>query len=300
MEWLNYHHLLYFWTVVREGGVSRAAAKLRLAQPTVSAQLKVLEESLGAKLFDRQGRRLVLTDVGRLVYRYADEIFGIGRELLEALQGRRAAGRPLPLSVGVANAVPKLIVHRLLQPAMGGEQAVHLVCREDATDALLAELATHALDVVIADGPAPPGVRVKVYSHLLGESDTSFFAAGALAAKLRRRFPRSLNDAPLLLPTTQTALRRALEGWFEAEDLRPRIVGEFDDLALMKTFGQAGDAAFPAPTAIEPEVMRQYRVRAVGRVRAVRERYYAISAERRLKHPGVVAITNAARTEVFG
>jgi LysR family transcriptional regulator, transcriptional activator of nhaA len=266
----------------------------------VSAQLKVLEESLGSKLFDRQGRRLVLTDVGRLVYRYADEIFAVGRELIEALQGRRTAGRPLPLSVGVANAVPKLIVHRLLQPAMDGEPAIHLVCREDATDALLAELATHALDVVIADGPAPAGVRVKVYNHLLGESGTSFFAAGALATKLRRRFPRSLHDAPLLLPTAQTALRRALEGWFEAEDLRPRIVGEFDDLALMKTFGQAGDAAFPAPTAIEPEVMRQYRVRAVGRVKAVRERYYAISAERRLKHPGVVAITNAARTEVFG
>jgi LysR family transcriptional regulator, transcriptional activator of nhaA len=300
MEWLNYHHLLYFWTVVREGGVSRAAAKLRLAQPTVSTQLKLLEGSLGAKLFERQGRRLVLTDVGRLVYRYADEIFGIGRELLEALQGRRSAGRPLPLSVGVANAVPKLIVLRLLRPALSGEQPVHLVCREDATDALLAELATHALDVVIADGPAPPGVRVKVYSHLLGESDTSVFAAGALARKLRQRFPRSLNEAPILLPTTQTALRRALEGWFEAEDLRPRIVGEFDDLALMKTFGQAGHAAFPAPTAIAREVMRQYRVQAVGRVKAVRERYYAISAERRLKHPGVVAITTAARTDVFG
>ena len=300
MAWLNYHHLLYFWTVVREGSVSRAAEKLRLAQPTVSAQVRLLEEALGDRLFERHGRRLVLTDVGRLVYRYADEIFGIGRELIEALKGRGAEGRPLPLSVGVANAVPKLIVHRLLQPAVSGGQSVHLVCREDSTETLLGELATHALDVVIADVPAPPHVRVRVFNHLLGESDTSFFAAGALAARLRRGFPRSLDGAPMLLPTAHTALRRALEQWFDAENLHPRIVGEFDDLALMKTFGQAGDAAFPAPSAIEHEVVRQYRVRVLGCVSAVRERYYAISAERRLKHPGVLAITTAAKRDVFG
>jgi LysR family transcriptional activator of nhaA len=300
MEWLNYHHLLYFWTVVREGGVSRAAEKLQLAQPTVSAQVKLLEDTLGDKLFERQGRRLVLTDVGRLVYRYADEIFGIGRELLETLKGRPSGGRPLPLTVGVANAVPKLIVRRLLQPAMSAERAVHLVCREDSTETLLGELATHALDVVISDVPAPPHIRVKVFSHLLGESDTSFFAAGPLATKLRRRFPRSLNDAPVLLPTPHTALRRAIDQWLEAEDLHPRVVGEFDDSALMEAFGQAGHAAFPAPSATEQEVVRQYRVHAVGRVKAVRERYYAISAERRLKHPAVLAITTAAKTETFG
>ena len=300
MEWLNYHHLLYFWTVVREGGVSRAAEKLRLAQPTVSAQVKLLEDMVGDKLFERQGRRLVLTDVGRLVYRYADEIFGIGRELLETLKGRPSAGRPLSLTVGVANAVPKLVVQRLLQPAMSSEESIHLVCREDSTETLLGELATHALDVVIADVPAPPHVRVKVFNHLLGESGTSFFAAGALGTKLRRRFPRSLNDAPVLLPTPHTALRRAIDQWLEAEDLHPRVVGEFDDSALMKAFGQAGTAAFPAPSAIEEEVVRQYRVHLVGRVKAVRERYYAISAERRLKHPGVLAITAAAKTEVFG
>lgn len=299
MSWLNYHHLLYFWTVVREGGVSRAAAKLRLAQPTVSAQVKRLEDMVGDKLFERQGRRLVLTDVGRLVYRYADEIFGIGRELLETLQGRPSAGRPLPLTVGVANAVPKLIVHGLLQPAMSAALSIHLVCREDSTETLLGELATHALDVVIADVPAPPHVRVKVFSHVLGESDTTFFAAGPLATKLRRRFPHSLNDTPVLLPTPHTALRRAIDQWLEAEDLHPRVVGEFDDSALMKAFGQAGHAAFPAPSAIEREVVRQYRVHVVGRVKAVRERYYAISAERRLKHPGVLAITAAAKTQVF-
>jgi LysR family transcriptional activator of nhaA len=300
MEWLNYHHLLYFWTVVHEGGVSRAAEKLRLAQPTVSAQVKLLEDAIGDKLFERQGRRLVLTDVGRIVYRYADEIFGIGRELLETLKGRPASGRPLPLTVGVANAVPKLIVQRLLRPALAGEQPIHLVCREDSTATLLGELATHALDVVIADAPAPPHVRVKVFNHLLGESDTTFFAAGPLAARLRRRFPRSLNDAPLLLPTPHTALRRGIDEWLEAEDLHPRVVAEFDDPALMKAFGEAGTAAFPASSAVEREVVRQFRARPIGRVKSVRDRYYAISAERRLKHPGILAITTAARTDVFG
>jgi len=300
MDWINYHHLLYFWTVVREGGVSRAAAKLRLAQPTVSAQVRTLEAMIGEPLFERQGRRLVLTDVGRLVYRHADEIFGIGRELLEALNGRPASGRPLALTVGVANVVPKLVVHRLLAPALSGKIPVHLVCREDSTDTLLAELATHALDVVIADVPAPPHVRVRVFNHLLGESGTTFFAAGTLAGRLRRRFPRSLTDAPVLLPTRQTAIRRALDQWFDAEGLAPRVVAEFDDSALMKTFGEAGAAAFPGPTATERETVRQYRVRPIGRVPAVRERYYAITAERRLKHPGVLAITRAAKTETFG
>lgn len=300
MDWLNYHHLLYFWTVVREGGMSRAAEKLRLAQPTISAQVKLLEEMVGDKLFERQGRRLVLTDVGRLVYRYADEIFGIGRELLETLKGRPTAGRPLSLTVGVANAVPKLVVHRLLQPAIASDHAIRLLCREDGTEALLAELATHALDVVITDVPAPPHVRVKVFNHVLGESDTTFFATAPIAAKLRRRFPRSLQGAPMLLPTTHTALRRALDQWFETEEIRPQVIGEFDDSALMKAFGQGGAGVFPAPSAIEDEIMRQYRVQAVGRTKAVRERYFAITAERRLKHAGVLAITETARTLVFG
>lgn len=298
MEWLNYHHLLYFWTVVREGGVSRAAERLRLSQPTVSAQVKLLEEMLGQPLFERQGRRLALTETGRLVYRYADEIFSIGREMLETLKGR-APGRPMQLIVGVSNAVPKLIVRRLLQPALTGELQVHLVCREDSTDTLMTELATHALDVVISDVPPPTHVRVKVFGHLLGESDTTLFAAPPLAAKLRRRFPQSLNEAPVFLPATTTALRRGIDQWLESEDLRPRVVGEFDDSALMKAFGQAGTAVFPGPTVIAPEIVRQYRVQVVGRI-AVRERYYAISVERRLKHPVVLALTNTARADLFG
>jgi LysR family transcriptional activator of nhaA len=299
MDWLNYHHLLYFWTVVREGGVSRAAEKLSLAQPTVSAQIKLLEDVVGEPLFDRQGRRLVLTDVGRVVYRYADEIFGIGRELIETLRGRPRTGRLQPLTVGVANAVPKLIVHRLLQPAVSGSPAIHLTCREDRTETLLGELASHELDVVIADEPAPPHVRVKVFSHLLGESDTAFFAANPIAAKLKRRFPGSLNEKPILMPTPQTALRRALDQWLDAQDVHPIVVGEFDDSALMKAFGQQGTAVFPAPAAIAREITRQYKVQEVGRVAAVRERYYAISVERRVKHPGVLAITSAAKYDVF-
>ncbi len=298
MEWLNYHHLLYFWTVAREGGVSRAAERLRLSQPTISAQVRQLEESLGQRLFQRQGRTLVMTDVGRMVFRYADEIFGIGREMMETLRGR-PAGRPLQLAVGVANAVPKLIAYRLLQPAMTGADPVYVVCREDNAEQLTTLLATHVLDVVIADTPAPPQVRAKVFNHLLGESAIAFFAPAAEAARLRRRFPRSLTDAPLLVPTGNAALRRGLDDWFEKEGLRPHLVGEFEDSALLKVFGQGAGIAFPAPAAIAADICRLYGVREIGRTAAVRESYYAISAERRLKHPGVLAITSAARDELF-
>jgi LysR family transcriptional activator of nhaA len=298
MEWLNYHHLLYFWTVAREGGISKAAEKLRLSQPTISAQVRLLEDALGEPLFQRQGRTMVLTDVGRLVYRYADEIFGIGRELMETLRGR-PAGRPVQLLVGVANAVPKLVVYRLLRPATTRTEPVHLICREDNAEQLVAQLATHALDVVITDTPAPPQLRVKVFNHLLGESDIAFFAPARQAAKLKRGFPRSLHDVPMLLPTINTALRRGLDEWFDKEGLRPRVVGEFEDSALMKVFGHSAGVVFPAPAVIERDVCRFYDVRVAGRTGAVRERYYAISAERRLKHPGVLAITSAAREQLF-
>lgn len=299
MDWLNYHHLLYFWTVVREGGISKAAAKLQLSQPTVSAQVKMLEHALGERLFQRKGRTLVLTEVGRVVDRYADEIFTIGRELLETLKGRPSGQAP-QLTVGVADAVPKLVVWLLLRPATQGADAVRVTCREGDPDQLVAQLAMHALDVVISDTPAAPHVRVKVFNHLLGESGTSFFAGAKLARRLRRRFPRSLNGAPTLLPTANTALRRSLDEWFDSEDLRPMVAGEFEDSALLQVFGEMGRTVFPAPTAIEREVCRNYRLAVVGRTSAVRERYYAISAERRLKHPGVVAITSAARRELFG
>ncbi|MBI2186073.1 MAG: transcriptional activator NhaR [Acidobacteria bacterium] len=295
---LNYHHLLYFWTVAREGGISRAAEKLRLSQPAVSAQIKALEASLGERLFQRQGRTIVLTEVGRVVERYATEIFTTANEMLETLKGRPTGGA-LRLAVGVANAVPKLVVYRLLRPAIEGAAAVQITCSEGDPEQLLAQLATHSLDVVISDTPAAPRVRVKVFNHLLGESGTTFFAGPALARRLRPRFPRSLDGAPILLPTSNTSVRRALEQWFEDEGVHPRVAGEFEDPALLMTFGEGSRALFAAPTAIEREVLRSHRVVAVGRTGAVRERYYAISVERRLTHAAVAAITSAARTEVF-
>ena len=299
MEWLNYHHLLYFWVVACHGSVTRAAAELRLAQPTVSTQLRTLEEVLGEKLFARTGRRLVLTDVGRLVFRYADEIFGLGRELLETVKGR-PTGQPMRLTVGIADAVPKLIAYRLLRPALTGAEPVRIVCREDKPDRLLAQLAAHGLDLVLSDAPIGPTTKVRAFNHLLGECGVTFFATPALARTCRRGFPRSLGGAPMLLPTDNTALRRSLDDWFESEDIRPRVASEFEDSALLMAFGQAGMGLFPAPSAIERQVRSQYGVVVVGRLDAVCERFYAISGERRLKHPAVVAISEAARQRVFG
>lgn len=298
MEWLNYHHLHYFWMVAREGGVSRASEKLRLSQPTISAQIKRLEDVLGVKLFQRQGRSLVLSDTGRVVYQYADEIFSVGRELLDALKLGQT-GRALPLTVGVSNAVPKQIACRLLRQVVQHGDGVRLVCREENTEQLLGHLATHTLDVILTDTPAPPHIRVKAFNHVLGESHTAFFAPPEAAAALRRRFPHSLHDLRIALPTGNTALRRDLEAWFDRIGVQPRIVAEFEDPALMKALASESDLVFPAPAAIERDVCRLYDVRAIGRTDAVRERYYAISAERRLKHPGVIGITSAARDGLF-
>ncbi len=298
MEWLNYHHLLYFWTVVHEGSVARAAEELRLAQPTVSGQIRALEEALGEKLFTRSGRHLVPTDVGRVVYRYADEIFALGRELMDTLRDR-PTGRPVRLVVGVADALSKLIAYRLIAPALALEPSVQVVCREDRPDRLLAELAVHGVDLVLSDSPIPSTVRVRAFSHLLGECGVTVFAAPAQAAPLRRRFPASLSGTPFLLPSDGTALRRALDSWFEVQGIRVTVAGEFDDPALMMTFGQTGTGAFAAPSVIEREVRAMYGVRVVGRIDDVRERFYAISAERRIKHPAVAAISEQARTRLF-
>ncbi len=299
MEWLNYHHLLYFWLVAREGGLQKASERLHLAPSTVSGQIRALEQSIGEKLFVRSGRKLVLSDVVRVVFRYADEIFTTGRELKDVLKGRPTA-RPLTLVVGVADVVPKLIAQRLLEPAMRLAEPVRLICREDKPDRLLADLAVHDLDVVLADGPAPPSVRVKAFSHLLGECGVVFLATEKLATSHRRRFPRSLNDAPVLLPTENTTLRRSLDQWLDGQGIRPRIVGEFEDSALLTVFGQAGLGIFPAHSVIADEVCRQHDVHRVGRVDEVRERFYALSVERRLKHPAVLAISEEARRTLFG
>jgi len=297
MEWLNYHHLLYFWTVARAGSIARAGEELRLSQPTISNQLKTLEGALGQKLFERQGRRLVLTDVGRTVLRYADDIFRTGRELLQAVKGL-PTGERLRVVVGVADVIPKLVAERLLRPAMAAARDVALVCREGPLPQLLAQLALHELDVVLSDAPAPEGIKVRAFNHPLGDCGVTFFASPALA-RLRNGFPRSLDGAPALLPSEGTALRLGLERWFEARGIRPALAGEFDDSALLKAFGARGLGFFAAPSVIEREVASQFGVRAIGRTDEVRERFYAISVERRLRHPAVVAIADSARERTF-
>ncbi len=296
---LNYQHLERFWAAVREGGVTRASQKLNVSQPTVSAQIRSLEASLGRKLFARSGRGLTVTDFGRVIYGYADEIFGLGRDLMATAHGR-LAGRPLRLTVGVANVVPKLIAYRILEPALRLPENVQLECLENAPEQLLAELALHRLDLVLADAPVGPTVKVRAFNHLLGECGVSVLGEPNLARAHRRGFPRSLDGAPFLLPREDSALRRPLEDWFEKHSVRPQVVGSFDDNALLKAFAQAGSGLFVAPTAIEDEVCQQYGVRLVARLESVREQFYVITVERTLKHPAVVAVCALARQKLFG
>ena len=299
MHSLNYHHLLYFWTVAREGGVARAARVLHLTQPSVSAQVRTLERALGERLFQKRGRGLALTETGRLVFEYADEIFSLGRELQETLAGR-SGGRTVRFTVGVSDAMPKLLTHRLLAPALHLEPPVRLVLREGDPEELLARLATHALDLVLSDQPAPPGVPVRAFSHPLGESGLTVFGAPALAERHRRAFPRSLDGAPFLYPGARSALRHALERWFGEQGVRPVARAEIEDSAVLKVFGQAGEGLFAAPTVVEDAVRRQYGVRVVGRIAEVRERFWAITVERRIAHPAALAITRAAREALDG
>lgn len=294
MDWLNYHHLLYFWVTAREGSITRASAVLNLTQPTISGQITALEQALGEKLFQKSGRGLVLTEMGRIAFNYADEIFSLGKELRETFRGR-PSGRPPRLVVGIADVVPKLIAFRLIEPAFQMEQKVEVICEEDSPQRLFGRLATHEVDVVISDAPLPAGASVKAYNHLLGESAIALFGAPALASEHRRGFPRSLAGAPLLLPARGTEVRRMLDHFFEAADVEPNVVAEFQDSALMKIFGQSGLGIFPGPAAIARRIVRQYGVRQVGTIPDARERFYVISPERRIKHPAVLAITESGR-----
>lgn len=298
MEWLNYHHLLYFWAVAREGSLVAAGRLLRLSHPTISAQIHALEGHLGDKLFVRVGRRLALTEMGRVVYRYAEEIFSLGREMVDSVKGR-SRGQPLRLVVGIADVVPKLVVRRLLQPALSLPAPVRLVCYEGAYDKLLADLALHTLDIVISDAPVPAGSSIRAFNHLLGETGISFFGTKALVRTYGPGFPRSLDGAPVLLPIEHLTRRRSLNQWFDRHDIKPRVVAEFEDSALMNVFGADGVGIFPAPTVMEAEVRRQNGVHLLGHVPEVRERFYAISIERKLKNPAIVAISEAARHELF-
>jgi LysR family transcriptional activator of nhaA len=298
MSWLNYHHLLYFWTVARAGSIAKAGEELHLAQPTISSQLKLLEESLGHKLFERQGRKLVLTDVGRTVMRYADEIFRLGNELKNVVSGL-PGGQQLRLNVGVLDVIPKLVAEQLLKPALEAGPSLRIICREGPLPQLLASLALHELDVVLADAPSSEPVSVRSFNHLLGKSGVSFFAAGRLL-ELKKDFPRSLDGAPVLLPSDESSVRRSLELWFERQGLHPIIAGDFDDSALLQAFGQRGHGVFAMPTAIEAEVERQFDCAVIGRTDEIETCFYAITVERRLRHPAVVAIAEAARSQVFG
>jgi LysR family transcriptional regulator, transcriptional activator of nhaA len=303
MDWLNYHHLLYFWVTAREGSVTRASEQLYLSQPTISAQIRALEHALGEKLFAKSGRNLVLTEIGRVVFRYAEEIFSLGKELTDTLKGRsstRSASRPIRFLVGIADVLPKLVAYRVLEPALRLTEQVYIICKEGKPERLLAELAVHELDIVLTDTPMNPNIKVKAYNHLLGECGVTIFAAAKIAASYKRKFPQSLNGAPFLLPTENTSLRRSLDQWFEAQGIKPVAVGEFEDSALLKVFGQTGLGLFAGPSAIEAEIRKQYGVQVIGRIDAIREHFYAISVERKLKHPAVVAISEAARQELFG
>lgn len=298
MAQLNYKHLYYFWVVANEGSIVRAAERLHLTPQTISGQISLLESAMSCELFNKEGRNLVLTESGHLALSYANEIFSLGTELQEVLL-KRPTGRPLQFHVGIADVVPKMIAHRLLEPALINNEGIRITCYEDKFDQLLADLAAHKLDVIIADSPMRPGSNVRAFNHLLGECGVTFFATAELASKYQDNFPQSLTGAPFLLPTNTSVIRSSLLKWFDQHQIQPYIAGEFDDSALLKAFGQAGVGIFCAPTTIKDEVTRQYQVQVIGQTREIKEQFYAISAERRLKHPSVLAVCDAARQKFF-
>jgi len=298
MRHLNYGHLQYFWVVAREGSIARAAEVLHVTPQTISGQLKLLDQAVGERLFDRSGRNLVLSSTGRVVFQYADEIFGIGAELAQVVGGRKA-GAPRVMNVGVVESIPKLVAARVLRSVLRLETPPRLACHEASLDSLLAELAIHRLDLVLSDQPLPAGLHVRAFNHALGASNIAFYASGKSADEVTGDFPACLDGAPFLFPAPGSALRRRLEDWFEEQDIQPYAVAEFDDSALLKAFGQAGAGVFPGPSAIEAEICSMYGARVIGRTSDVQERYYAISHERRLKHPAVLEIIEGARNELF-
>lgn len=298
MEWINYHHLLYFWSVVRAGSIQRASTELRISPSAISMQLRTLEQSLGEKLLARAGRGLVLTETGKTVFSYAEEIFTLGRELMDVVKNR-PIGRPLKVDIGIVDVLPKMIAQWLIEPVFHLGRPVRIVCREATSDQLMARLATLELDVVLSDSPADPNLKVRAYSHLLGECSVSFAATPPLSALLGKSFPSCLHGAPMLLPTDNTRLRRNLEYWFESKGIRPKIVGEFEDSALLREFGQVGAGVFPVPSIFEKQLRLQQRVRVLGKAAVVRTQFYAISGERKIQHPAVAAMCEVARRRLF-
>lgn len=298
MEWLNFHHLRYFWMVAKKGSVRKAADELHVSQPSISAQLKLLEESLEAKLFRRSGRNLVLSETGHLVLSYADEIFSSGRELMSAVK-QRPGKRPLRFNIGLTDAFPKVIAFQIVKAALRFTDPIHIVCREGEIGPLVQQLQAHRLDIVLADEPASSSLKTKTFNHRLGRSGFTFCAVPALAAKLRRNFPHSLNDAPALLPTENMGLRSALETWFDQKEIHPRVIGEFEDSALMGVCSSGGRGFTVVPTVVDRIALKQYGLKVIARVEECGSDFYAITADRRLKHPAAVAITEHAYTEIF-
>jgi LysR family transcriptional activator of nhaA len=295
---LNFRHLYYFWVVAKEGSVTRAAERLDVAVQTISAQLGLLEQSVGKALLAPQGRRLVLTEAGRVALAYADQIFLLGEQLQDVLM-ESDVGQTMRLTVGLSDSMPKLTASRLLEAALKLPQKVKLICHEDDFESLLGDLSVHKLDVILTDRAVPSGTTLRVFSHLLGETELMLFGVPELAQRCQSGFPASLNGAPLLLPTRNHAIRGRIDHWFEAHDVRPDVVGEFDDNALLNTFGRNGSGLFPAPAALEADVREQLGAVPVGEMAGVREQFYAISNERKIKHPAVEAILTAVHGGVF-
>ncbi len=295
---LNYKQLFYFWNVAKFGGITRAAEQLHLTPQTISGQVSELEQQLNVALFRRTGRRLELTPTGKVAFSQAEEIFQIGEEL-EGLLQSKLEHEDLVFKVGISDVVPKSIAYRLLSPTLNMDQAVRLICHEDRLENLFAELSIHKLDLVITDRPMPIDIGVKGFSHLLGESSTAFYAHPELVEKYSDGFPESLDGAPMLIPGIDSAQRLNLERWFSLHAIRPRIKGEFDDTALMKAFGQRGVGIFPAPSVIAKEAFSQHGVTLVGKANDLKVRYYAVSAERKLKHPAVLTISETAQHDLF-
>jgi len=297
---MNFKHLYYFWVTARAGGIMRAGEQLHTTPQTLSGQIKLLEDWLGRKLFRKNGRQLELTEHGRLALGYADQIFNLGQDLERSLRQLRGAQKRLDFRVGVADSVSKSVAYRLLEPALAMEQPVKLLASEGKFDDLLAALALHRLDLVIADEPMPKRVSVKAFNHPLGRSAMSFFAAPALLPRLHGAFPACLDGVPMLVPSANASVRQQLEGWFARQQIAPVVVGEFDDAALMKAFGREGQGVFMAPTVLEDETCAQFGVQVLGRTDELVEEFYAVSVQRRISHPCVLAITDAARGQLFG
>jgi LysR family transcriptional activator of nhaA len=298
---MNFKHLHYFWVAAKAGGVVKAGEQLHTTPQTLSAQIKLLEDRLGRRLFRKNGRQLELTEDGRVALRFADEIFALGGELETALREKRGTREQvLELRVGIEDVVAKSVAYKLLEPALGLDEPVKLICAEGGFNELMAQLALHRIDLVIADEPLTRKLSVKAFNHKLGSSPVSFFAAPELAARLRGPFPQCLDGAPMLVPGGSSSVRPQYDAWLERQGLHPRVVGEFGDGALMKAFGRQGRGAFLSPSVVEDEIVRQYGVQVIGHCEEISDDFYAITAERRITHPGVAAITQAARSELFG